>query len=522
MFIKTVSAHRHPAVFASGRFATLAGFAALGASNGSWAADDISEMAKQLEALRQSNEALAAKVAQLEEHANSEDWLTEARAAEIRGIVTDVLADSATRDSLSSSNSTAGWDKAKGGFFIESADGNYRLNIRGQVQVRFAYDSRNIDGLNVAPAPDEWGFEIRRLRLNFGGHIIDPSWTYLITPVWGRVAAGNLVGSATGGLDNAWIRKDFGDGFAMKIGQFQPLYAREESVSSAQQQAVERTTLNEIFSVRYSQGIQFEFGGRKEDAFRAALFYGDGLRAGAVFVPAASNLPAGTYAGTANTTFNANMADYAFCGRVEYLGGGTWNLMRDFSSFRGAGSGWMLGVGGMAQGLAPTTTAPQPASATDSMWAVLADANFKFDGASLFLGGFYRQVALEGDVAVRGGGVSDGMDQFGVIMQGGAFVSDKVELYARFEYGDTDTDKFRTALDGVHFQNASILTVGTNWFISGDHSLKWTNDFGYAFDPVGDFNAPGADWLVDTAGTTGNGITNDGQWLVRSQLQWLF
>lgn len=479
-------------------------------------------VARELAELRAANAALAEKVESLERSVAGDDWLTEARADEIRGIVTDVLADAAVRDSLAGDGATAGWDRSKGGFFIESADGNYMLNVRGQFQSRFVYDHRDEAGIDPAPTPNQWGFEMRRVRIHFAGHVVDPSWTFTITPVWGRIAAGNLVGSANGGLDNAWVRKDLGDGFGVKVGQFQPLYTREESISSAQQQAVERTTLNEIFSVRYSQGVQFEYGGREGDPFRAALFYGDGLRAGAVFVPAASNLPAGTDAGTANTTFGVNSTRYAFSGRVEYLGDGSWGLMRDFSSFRGKGSGWLLGVGAMAQGLQPTTLGLRPADQTDSMWGILADASFKFDGASLFFGGFYRRVDLEGEVPVRGGGTSDGMDQFGAIAQGGFFVSDDVELFARYEWGDSDTDQFRTALTSIHYENASIVTVGFNWFISGDHQLKWSSDFGYAFDPVGDFNVAGADWLLDVADTAGDGRSNDGQWVVRSQLQWLF
>jgi hypothetical protein len=485
-------------------------------------AQESDAVARELAELRAANAALAEKVESLERSVAGDDWLTEARATEIRGIVTDVLADAAVRDSLAGDGAGAGWDRAKGGFYIESGDGNFLLNLRGQFQARFVYDSRNTVDSPTVPPGDEWGFEMRRVRLHFAGHVVDPSWTFQITPVWGRIAAGNLVGTANGGLDNAWVRKDLGDGWGVKIGQFQPLFTREESISSAQQQAVERTTLNEIFSVRYSQGVQLEFGGREEDRFRAAAFYGDGFRAGATLLPVASALPAGTFGGTANTTFNTNMAKYAFSGRVEMLGDGSWSLMRDFSSFRGKGSGWLVGVGAMAQALEAPTIAPLSPEATDSMWQVLADASFKFDGSSLFFGGFYRHVALAGEVATRDGGTSDGMDQFGFIAQGGVFVSDRVELFARYEWGDTDTDKFRTALTGIHYENASMLTVGLNWFVSGDHSLKWSTDFGYAFDPVGDFTVAGADWLLDVAATTGDGTANDGQWVLRSQFQWLF
>ena len=58
------------------------------------------DMSAQLTELKAANEALASKVARLEEGANGAQWLTEQRATEIRAIVNDVLNDAVTRDSL--------------------------------------------------------------------------------------------------------------------------------------------------------------------------------------------------------------------------------------------------------------------------------------------------------------------------------------------------------------------------------------------------------------------------------------
>jgi len=131
-------------------------------------------------------------------------------------------------------------------------------------------------------------------------------------------------------------------------------------------------------------------------------------------------------------------------------------------------------------------------------------------------------VQLAGDVPVRGGGTSDSMDQWGAVVQGGYFLSADTELFARYEWGNTDTDQFRTADPGVSLDSDSIVTVGVNYFIGGNKDLKWTTDFGYAFTPIGDFNSSGADWLSDVSSTAGNGFSNDGQWVVRSQFQLLF
>src|SRR5262245_65409118 len=53
--------------------------------------------------------------------ASNDNWLTEQRAKEIRGLVEDVLADADTRVNLLESGVGAGYDK---GFFIGSTDGN--------------------------------------------------------------------------------------------------------------------------------------------------------------------------------------------------------------------------------------------------------------------------------------------------------------------------------------------------------------------------------------------------------------
>ena len=76
---------------------------------------------------------------------NSDKWLTEQRAEEIRGVVQDVLADADTRSSLQAAAATSGYNN---GFFISSPDGNFKMQLNGQVQTRWAYSwlsSRDMD-----------------------------------------------------------------------------------------------------------------------------------------------------------------------------------------------------------------------------------------------------------------------------------------------------------------------------------------------------------------------------------------
>ena len=69
----------------------------------------MDDMARRLEALERRNAELQSQVTELRAQ-TGEQWLTEERAAEVRSLVQDILADSATRTSLQSTSATAGWD----------------------------------------------------------------------------------------------------------------------------------------------------------------------------------------------------------------------------------------------------------------------------------------------------------------------------------------------------------------------------------------------------------------------------
>ena len=69
--------------------------------------DDIQDLRRELDELRADNAQTRAELAELKaEH--GQDWLSEQRASEIRGVVQDVLADAETRTSLQDSGAMAG------------------------------------------------------------------------------------------------------------------------------------------------------------------------------------------------------------------------------------------------------------------------------------------------------------------------------------------------------------------------------------------------------------------------------
>ena len=100
-------------------------------------------------ALRAEIDALKAQVAQL---STGDDWLTEQRSDEIRGLVQDVLADADTRASLLQSGMTAGYDK---GFVVGSADGNFLLKINGYTQFARNQFERGIESVCISKLLDQ-------------------------------------------------------------------------------------------------------------------------------------------------------------------------------------------------------------------------------------------------------------------------------------------------------------------------------------------------------------------------------
>ncbi|MBX3356528.1 MAG: hypothetical protein KF724_12600 [Phycisphaeraceae bacterium] len=325
--------------------------------------------------------------------AQGQQWLTEERAKEIRSIVQDVLADADTRASLQSSGATAGYDN---GFFIASPDGNFKLVVNGELQVRWAMSrlsSRSLGQLDPGSfqppetgAQNEFpggfenkgyqgffgqgnsngiqrtarGFSVPRAKLEFSGHVVDPSWQYRIvgafeqqttqapfsqtiafgdgqsytfnapsgTYGWNNPAGNGSLGSNFG-LEDAYIVKVLDPNWSIKVGQFKAPLLREELVSSKYQLAVERSLVNQFFSTEFTQGIELTF---QNDCFRAMVSYNDG----------------GNNANTSSTIGNSNQfgnfTQWAVTGRVEWLAFGTWEQFNDFSSPNGTGSGLLIGA----------------------------------------------------------------------------------------------------------------------------------------------------------------------------------
>jgi hypothetical protein len=456
-------------------------------------------------------------------------WLTEQRAEEIRELVRDVIADAQSRTNLKGQGATAGWDKH---FFLASEDGNYKMQFRAQVQARWALNNRNM-GFAAGAAPgspsqpgvpdNQWGFEFRRMKLDFSGYFIDPSWTYELQPIWNRFQD---IAATNGSLENVFIQKDFGGGFSVRVGQYKVPFNREEFVSSTVQLVIERSLASEMLTPKFSQGLMADW---QTEHVRLRGFFGDALRANGSSVTLQSGTgqgnaaQLGNYIGGFNQPIGVNPVNYAMSARGDWRIAGSWSQFKDMMSTPDEDFGVLLGGAFMAQSLRQVA-ATDLTNPMKSMWAATGDITFEFPGASIFAAAIYRRVNLIDSLVTRDGSESGFMNQWSMVVQGGYFVMNDLELYGRYEYGNSDSDKFRTfaGTTSANGETLSLLTVGLNWFPAGskNRNLKWSADVGLGFSPIVDWANGGADWRVDYTSSGGTG--NSGQVVIRTQMQLLF
>ncbi|MDA0214295.1 MAG: porin [Planctomycetota bacterium] len=443
---------------------------------------------------------------------NGDKWLTQQRAQEIRELVNDVLADSETRSSLQSAPLTAGWNK---GFFISSADGNFTLEVSGEIQARFAFN--NQPSANRVPSNDsesaEYGFEMRRVKIGFDGNILDPSWTYKIRLGWNQnfpitQTSTNFQNTLNNPvLEQAFIRKDFGNGFAVKTGQWKSNFNYEESVSSTDQQLVERTLVNQYFNTKWIQGVELEY---QTEHLRANVNYNDGGGNRNLGVASLGNE-------------SGNNVEWATAGRVALKLAGEWKQFREVMSFRGSDDGMQIAAAyNWQRGGSNNVFHGDFVGNSDGVnLSYTADFNARFSGVSFFAAFLGNTFYSRPDGAAP-------VNSYGAVVQGGYFVSEDVELAARWEWlnvsgGTTDiatgpTPGTASAINAQHF---SIYTVGANYYIS-KNAIKLNGDVGYVVGGIlfqnGLYNQfiSGADYRSDqTSDSTG-------QVVLRIQLQLVF
>lgn len=411
--------------------------------------------------------ALEAEVAAL--RADRDAPLDAERSEELRRLVGEMVADADARASLLQSGMTAGYDN---GFMIGSTDGNFSLTLNGLAQVRYIFNQQS----NSPTDDDRGGFENTRTRLTFSGHVVDPSWLYVIQ--------GNFDGTESGTfeLQDAYIAKAFDNGLIFAAGQLRVPMTREFLVDEGRQLAVERSLMDAEFGARRTQGV-------------ALIHAGETIKLTGAFT---DGHPGPNGSESMNTPWVTEDTEWSLTGRIEGLLAGTWAQFDQFTSPRGNETGFLLGG-------AVHWQQSESGTATDEIqvlqWTL--DASAQFDGWNLYAAVVGRHLSEAVD-----------LDQYGFVIQGGFYLTDDWELYARYEWGDDD--------DYSGGDDLSIITAGFNRYFAGQ-TLKWTSDFGYALNEV---TATWGDGFLGVGGRYSGWRTDapgeDGQWVLRTQLQLMF
>jgi len=300
---------------------------------------------------------LQAQVAQLK----GGQWLTEQRAAEIRGIVTDVLADSETRSSLQG----AAGSGYNGGFFLSSADGNFSMKINVLEQIRYTYNNQDIGTENAS------GFENKRTRLSFGGNMVDSSWSYKLGYYLGYSNSNEDFGA--GELSDASVSKSMGNGMSLTVGQFKLPFSAEYGMDVGHLQFNDYSVVSTSMGTGYGQGLML---GYDADAFRVGVAYVNALN-------------------SANDAWGAVPANnWAMTARGEFKFSGDWAQFNDGQSWKGEGMGAKIGAGfaaadsntadstATAFASEPASTPRIPVAATRSITVFLASASLPHTSTS--------------------------------------------------------------------------------------------------------------------------------------------
>jgi len=160
------------------------------------------------------------------------------------------------------SNLPAGVSYGKNGFEFKTDNGKFSIALQNRMQFRYAMpfdrDPRSIDDLEK---PDSSSFMIRRARTKIKGHVMWPWLKYYFQYDWAQPVLRDL--NLT--VDKyPWAK--------LWVGRGKVFYNDERVSSSGNQQFVNRSIVNDIFTVDRQQGIQV-YGNLFPDTWHDVSYY---------------------------------------------------------------------------------------------------------------------------------------------------------------------------------------------------------------------------------------------------------
>jgi hypothetical protein len=294
----------------------------------------------------------------------------------------------------------------------------------------------------------------------------------------GVAAATAQPGISDGVLEWAYAGIQFNDEFSMQIGRQKYDVMRGFMVNAEYQQAIERSLYTYFWATSsITNGVKVNW---QTDMFRVNAMYSN----------------AGQDFGTAsNGAYYTNAAEYAFSGRAEVLFGGTFDQFNQITSPAGEEMGILAGIGAAYL------------DSDDDLFPFNSRSNWVVTGdLSLDMGGWN----VMGSISVGDQRESSNNNPWGFELTGGAYVTDDVELYARYQWLDPSYSQTYGSNDDLN-----MLTFGANYYMAGNNA-KLSLDWSWSFSQV---VALGSGYGYTNWLPSGD---NGGEWLLRTQLQLFF
>jgi len=452
----------------------------------------LDSLRSQLDSAERANSAVQIELDEARSRSHNDNWMNDQRAAEITGLVQDMLADTEARLSLQGDGTMVGWSD---GFHMTSADGRFRLNIRGMIQ---AQGMARWLGVNTVGGNDydQWryGFGVSRSQLMFGGNAFGKGLEYYLEMGWGRGDLYNLTGQSgftTARLWDAWVKFRPTSDVEIKIGQFMLPFTRESLVRPQYQLAVFPTVIDFRMGMERTAAVELDWA---SESGRFALAISNGSPA--IFhAPAWGAFdPIPPWPGLEKDTL------YAVSMRYEWKLLGDWDQFKQFTSPPGSERGIMIGLAGHRQNTQHDLPVAIGGFPEGIFWGVTGDITMQYDGASLFASVIYERLTDFAPALSR-------VNFFSYIIQGSTYITNQTELFARYEAGGPDER-------GAGGDQLQILTMGVNHYVDGQ-DVKFTADIGFSFGEVSQFMAnTETGWIGDTQ--------RRDQVVLRTQLQLLF
>jgi len=341
--------------------------------------------------------------------------------------VTEPPADAEEEEEEEVKHDIAGFDKANlNGFFVQSRDAEFRLNLGAYTQFRY-----NLSWLETPPAGEDdfnAGFLFARTRIFFEGHLtkaIEYQFRLNIDDT-GNFAL--LVAYAGYNFKDYRHQSRHNHGaWNLRVGRQFIAITREDWMFPQDLLTTEYSAVDQVSAVGAADGLQAFVG---KDRGRAWLAVSNG-------------------AGGSKDDFPNIVASQVLLsarGEVQLLGD-DWSVFNDLVGRRGRAFGILLGVGSGYQISGPNAPPGDPKHSGQ----VTVDLSVGGNGFQALAYGTWSWAA-----------VGTLQSTWGFVAQGGYFIFDPWQVYARYELVDPGNIP-----DLITFH---ALTLGTNLF-----PLTWTN-----------------------------------------------